>query len=244
MGPEKIGLPGSRTVFLTGASSGIGRATALRLAREGHRLALCSRRAPLLESLVLQLKGGAARHAVVPGDVTDPASVTAALNAAEAALGPLDTLLQAAGAAIFAKVEETTDDAWRRMLDANLTGLFHAVRAVVPRFRERRRGQIVAVLSVSSRTAFPGCSAYTAAKFGALGFLESVRAEVRAAGIHVSVILPGATDTPIWDGLGEGWDRAKMMPASQVAAVIASVLRDTGSGLVEEVRVMPTGGAL
>jgi NAD(P)-dependent dehydrogenase (short-subunit alcohol dehydrogenase family) len=243
MGTE-IGLPDSRTVFLTGASSGIGRATALQLAREGHRLALCSRRVPLLESLVLQLKGGAARHTVAPGDVTDPASVTAALDAAEAALGPLDTLLQVAGAAVFAKVEETTDDAWRRMLDANLTGLFYAVRAVVPRFRERRRGQIVAVLSVSSRTAFPGCSAYTAAKFGALGFLESVRAEVRAAGIHVSLILPGATDTPIWDGLGEGWDRAKMMPASQVAAVIASVLRDTGSGRVEEVRVMPAGGAL
>jgi NAD(P)-dependent dehydrogenase (short-subunit alcohol dehydrogenase family) len=130
------------------------------------------------------------------------------------------------------------------MLDVNLTGLFHAVRAVVPRFRLQQRGHIVAVLSVSARTAFPGCSAYTAAKCGALGFLESVRAEVRAAGIQVSVILPGATDTPIWDGLGEGWDRSKMMPASQVATVIASVLRGTGSGVVEEVRVTPPGGSL
>jgi NADP-dependent 3-hydroxy acid dehydrogenase YdfG len=233
-----------RTVFLTGASSGIGRAAALQLARDGHRLALCARRVPLLESLVVELEGGAARHAVVPGDVTDPTSVDTALQAAEAALGPVDTLLQVAGAAVFGNVEATTDEVWRQMLDANLTGLFHAVRAVVPRFRERGRGHIVAVLSVSARTAFPGSSAYTAAKFGALGFLESVRAEVRAAGIHVSVILPGATDTPIWDGLGAHWDRAKMMPVSRVAAVIASVLRGTGDGVVEEVRVLPAGGAL
>jgi NAD(P)-dependent dehydrogenase (short-subunit alcohol dehydrogenase family) len=181
---------------------------------------------------------------VAPADVTDPASLSSALDTAETGLGPLDTLLYVAGAAVFARVERTTDEDWRRMLDANLTGLFHAVRAVVPRFRARCRGHIVAVLSMSARSAFPGCSAYTAAKFGALGFLESVREEVRTAGIHVSVVLPGATDTPIWDGLGEGWDRAKMMPASQVASVIASVLRGTDHGVVEEVRVMPATGVL
>ncbi len=193
--------------------------------------------------LATQAVAGAAVTAR-PADVTDPAALERALAAAEGDLGPFDTLIYSAGAARFASVEATTDAVWREMMSANLDGLFHAVRAILPRFRERRRGHIVAVLSMASRHAYGGSSAYTAAKYGALGFIESLRAEVRKAGLHVTAVLPGATDTPIWDAIGPDWNREKMMRPEQVARVIASILRDTTSGMVEEVRVMPAGGAL
>jgi NADP-dependent 3-hydroxy acid dehydrogenase YdfG len=236
--------PAVRTVFLTGASSGIGRATAIRLAHDGHRLALCARRADRLEALAREIPGAAGDRVTVAADVTDPGQVEAAVRAAEARLGLLDTLVYSAGAARFTRVEETTDAIWREMMGANLDGILHTVRALLPGFRRLGRGHVIAVLSVAARHAFPNSSAYTAAKFGALGFLESLRAETRREGIHVTAVLPGATDTPIWDGLGAGWDRGKMMPPEQVARVLASALRDTGAGMIEEIRVLPVEGSL
>lgn len=239
-----MSFPASRRIFLTGASSGIGRALAFALARDGHRLALVARRAGLLEELAGELEGGRSVHLPLGCDVMRAAEVERAVAEAEGWLGPLDTLLYSAGSARFAKVEETTDEIWADMLAANLTGLFHAVRACLPRFRERGTGHVVAILSVASRQAFRGSSAYTAGKFGALGFVESLRDEVRRSGIHVTAVLPGATDTPIWDRLGPDWDRSKMMRPEQVAQVVASALRDTASGMLEEIRLGPVGGAL
>ena len=245
-----MSLPSSRRILLTGASSGIGRELARQLAREGHRLALLARRGELLREVAAQVAGDRAGpgpvHAPValPADVRDAEAVSAAVAAAEHSLGPLDTLIYSAGAARFLAVEETTDAVWAEMLAANLTGLFHCVRACLPNFRARGCGHVVAILSVASRQAFRGSSAYTAAKFGALGFIESLRDEVRRSGIHVTAVLPGATDTPIWDGLGPGWDRSKMMRPEQVARVVASSLRDTSSGMLEEIRLGPVGGNL
>jgi short-subunit dehydrogenase len=233
-----------RRILLTGASSGIGRELALHLAREGHRLALSARRAPLLADLAREFVPEAPMPLLLPCDVTNPAAVEAAVQKAQCEMGPLDTLVYSAGAARFDTVEETTDEVWSRMLSVNLTGLFHAVRAVLPLFRANGRGHILAVLSISSRVAYPRSAAYTAAKFGALGFIDSLRAELRPAGIHVTAVLPGATDTPIWDDIGGTFDRSRMMRPEQVARLITSALRETTSGMVEEIRVGPVGGAL
>jgi len=239
-----VQVPSPRTIFLTGASSGIGRAIAGTLAREGHRLALCARGESGLRAVATLLAGAADRLAVCPADAADVAGVSRAIDTAERCLGPIDTLVHSAGAAVFAPVEETPDSVWEAMLRANLTSLFTTVRALLPRFRERGRGHVIAILSTAARNGFAGSAAYTASKFGALGFLESLRAEVRRAGIHVTAVLPGATDTPIWNGLGEGWDRSRMMRPDQVAAVVAAILRDSASGMIEEVRVNPIGGSL
>ena len=229
-----------RTIFLTGASSGIGRESALHLARDGHRLALCARRGELLEDLCHALSGSESDHFAAPADVRRPAEVESAVRRAEERLGPIDTLVYVAGTARFTPVEETTDEIWREMMGANLDGLFHTVRVLLPRFR--RHG--VTVLSIAARHGFAGSSAYTAAKFGALGFLEALRAETRRDRIHVTAVLPGATDTPIWDEVGGDWNREKMMQPEQVARVLASVLRDTTSGMIEEIRILPIGGSL
>lgn len=237
-------FPASRRVFLTGASSGIGLEIARHLARDGHHLALSARREAELREAAAALSGGQSGPLVLPCDVTDSEALTRTVARAEREMGPLDTLVYSAGGARFAPLEETTDAIWDEMLAANLTGLFYCTRAIVPYFRERGRGQLVFLLSIASRVAFPGSTAYTAAKHGALGFVDSLRAEVRGFGIHVTSVLPGATDTHLWDDIGGDFDRSRMMQPEQVARVVASALRETTSGMIEEIRIGPVGGAL
>jgi NAD(P)-dependent dehydrogenase (short-subunit alcohol dehydrogenase family) len=233
-----------RTILIAGASSGIGRSLAEQLAGEGARLALLARREPLLRGLAEVLPGGAGRHFCRACDLTRPLDVAASVAASETALGPIGAAVYCAGSARIAPVEETTDEAWQEMLGANLSGLFYLSRAFLPLWKQRGEGHLLAVLSISSTRAFPGWSAYTAAKFGALGFVECLRAEGRKSGIHVTALLPGATDTPIWDRLGEGWDRSRMMPPEEVARLAATALRERGRGMIEEIRIAPAGGNL
>jgi NADP-dependent 3-hydroxy acid dehydrogenase YdfG len=230
-----------RRIFLTGASSGIGRETARFLARDGHRVALFARRQTELAALAKELGAGVL---ALPGDVTDRARLESAVAEAAAHFGGLDALIYAAGGARFHSVEATSWEGWREMMGANLDGLFHASQAVLPSLLASRRGHVVGILSIASRHAFGGSSAYTAAKHGALGFLDSLRVEVRARGIHVTTILPGAVDTPLWDAIDGEWDRAKMMQPEQVARVIAALFRDTTTGMLEEIRLAPVAGSL
>ena len=227
-----------RRVFLTGASSGIGMEIARTLAREGHRLALFARRESELRALAAELNALA-----LPGDVTDRASIDRAVAEAQRTLGGIDTLVYAAGSARFHPVESTTFDEWREMMGANLDGLFHVTQALLPSLVSAPRGHVVVLLSVASRVAFGGSSAYTASKYGALGFVDSLRVELRPR-VHVTAILPGAVDTPLWDAIEGEWDRARMMQAEQVARVVASLFRDTTSGMLEEIRLSPAGGSL
>jgi short-subunit dehydrogenase len=255
-------------VLVAGASSGIGREIAIHLASDGHDLALLARRRDRLEDLAVALErarvqaaagasglapGGSApaeapaevpRDVLLCADATDREALERAVAEAEGVLGPLDTLVYSAGTARFLPVEETTPEVWDEVLGGNLHGLYHAVSAILPRFRLSGRGHILGVLSIAARQAFPDSTAYTAAKAGALGFLDALRAELRGSGIHVTAILPGATDTPLWDGAGAGWDRTRMMRPEQVARVVAAVLRETTSGTIEEIRVGPVGGPL
>lgn len=228
-----------RKIFLTGASSGIGRETARHLAGEGHRLALFARRETELRALALELGAVA-----LVGDVTDRPAVDRAVAQAARELGGLDTLVYAAGSARFHSVEATSADEWREMMGANLDGLFHVTQAILPLLLEAPRAQVVAILSIASRVVFGGSAAYTAAKHGALGFLDSLRVEVRGRGVHVTAVLPGAVDTPLWDKIEGEWDRARMMEAEQVARVITALFRDTTSGMIEEIRVGPVAGSL
>ncbi|MFN8546753.1 MAG: SDR family oxidoreductase [Candidatus Eisenbacteria bacterium] len=228
-----------RRVLLVGANSGIGAESARHLARAGHRLFLVARREKLLEALGREL--GSESFAA---DACDRAAMDAAVAEAGRRLGGIDTLVYSAGAARFRPLESTSPELWREMMGANLDGLFHAVQATLPSLLASGRGHVIGVLSVASRHAFGGSTAYTAAKHGALGLLDSLRAEVRGRGVHVTAVLPGAVDTPLWDAIEGEWDRGRMMRPEQVARVIVSILSESSSGMIEEVRVGPIGGAL
>ncbi len=229
----------SGRAFVTGGSTGIGRAIAAMLVDEGYRVALSARD--------LERAASAAREIGVElgvaCDVRSPESVSEALGCVIESFGGLDLLVNNAGTGEFLGVEETSEAAWAEMIDTNLGGTFRMTRACLP-FLLDGGGMVVNVLSTASRTAFPGSSAYVASKFGQLGFAESLRAEYRDQGLRVVNLLPGAVDTPFWNRIEGDWDRGKMLQPSDVAEAVRTAIRAPAGALLEEIRLGPAGGAL
>jgi 3-oxoacyl-[acyl-carrier protein] reductase len=226
---------GKRVAWVTGASSGIGRAIALELAISGWRVGVGARRVEALAGL-----GDAAATL----DVCDRGSVERWAAALRGRIGEPDLVVHAAGWGVFEKVQETSDEDWDRTLRTNLTGIFLVTREILPAMLARGSGHFVNILSVAARTAFPKNAAYNASKYGALGFTEALRAEVRRHGVRVTAVLPGATDTPFWDRLGGDWDRTKMMPPIAVARAVREAAEAGPESLVEEIRIAPPLGNL
>ncbi len=227
------------TAFVTGGSTGIGRAIAAMLVEERYRVALSSRK--------LERAAAAARDVNaelgLACDLRSPESVGDAVNCLVESFGGLDLLVNNAGTGEFLGVDETSEAAWAEMIDTNLSGTFRVTRACLP-FLLEGGGMVVNVLSTASRTAFPGSSAYVASKFGQLGFAESLRAEFRDRGLRVVNLLPGAVDTPFWNRIEGDWDRGKMLQAADVAEAARTAIRAPAGTLLEEIRLGPAGGAL
>ncbi len=240
--------------MVTGAGSGIGREIAVALARRGHRLALLGRtERSLRETLEQALAeasgdgtggGSGDRGTVLPCDVRDAEAVTRAARAVEEAWGAAEVVVPAAGSVTLAPVEELSPDAFRTMVETNLSGVFHVVRAFLPAMKRRGSGRLVPVLSVAATTGFPSWSGYCASKWGLAGLVAALRAELAGSGVTISALYPGAVDTPLWDELPGAWDRSKMVPAAEVARALVYALEVEEPALVEEVRIGPAGGAL
>lgn len=233
----------AKVAWITGGSSGIGRAVAAELATAGWRVGLGARGLDTLREVAASL-GGPGPHALAPLDVTDRASVAAWAGSLRRDLGEPDLVVNNAGWGIFEKVHRTRDEDWERTIATNLTGLFLVTKEVLPSMLDRGAGHFVNILSVAARAAFPMNGAYNASKFGALGFTEALRAEVRRHGVRVTAVLPGATDTPFWDRLGGDWDRGRMMPATAVARAVREAAETPAEALVEEIRIAPPLGSL
>ena len=155
----------------------------------------------------------------------------------------LDILINSAGIAnTFRSVAELDPEEWNDVLATNLTGTFLVTRAALPLMS--RGGSIVNVLSMSSKRAFPNLAAYNASKFGALGFTNTLREELRSEGVRVIALLPGATDTAIWDTLWPEAPRQKMIRPETVAQAMVAALKLPPESTVEELDLMPTTGAL
>jgi short-subunit dehydrogenase len=186
-------LPG-KVVVLTGASSGLGRATALELARRGAILHLVARRSELLDRVCGEVEelGGVASAYVT--DLRDPVAVEGLIAEIHAAVGAVDVLINNAGAGPLKSFLDTTDDDWEWTLDVNVRALVQLTRGLLPAMLERRRGTIVNVASLAGLMANP-LSAYTASKFAVVGLSESLLIEYGGRGIDVVVVCPGAIDT-------------------------------------------------
>ena len=226
---------------VSGGGSGIGREIALELARRGHSLALLGRR-PLALQQTLDLAGG--EGIAVECDVRDPAAVERAVREVESRWGAADVVVPAAGVAHIHPTEELTPEQFQETLATNLTGAFLVIRAFLPGMRRRGKGWIFPVLSVAARRGFPGWGAYCASKWGLAGFVAALREELQGSGIRITCLYPGATDTPLWEGVGGDWDRGKMVPAGEAARAVGYALDAPASTLVEEVHFGPAGGAL
>ncbi len=184
------------TALVTGASSGIGAATARKLAAAGARVALVARRREPLEELAAELGAPALPLAA---DVVDPAAVRRAVDEAERELGGIDLLVTAAGIASPALLSDTDDDTWRSMLDVNLSGTFYVCREVGPRMRARGSGVIITLGSELSFLGMEMCAAYCAVKAGVIGLTKALAVELAPA-VRVNAVCPGPVDTPMLAG--------------------------------------------
>ncbi len=232
-----------KVALVTGATQGIGLATAQALAAEGCNLVICGRNHNRLSRAKAALSRKEIRILALACDVREEPSVTRMFASVRKQFLSLDILIHSAGIAhSFRPVADLNIQDWNDVLATNLTGTFLVTRAALPLIP--RGGSIVNVLSMSSKRAFPNLAAYNASKFGALGFNNTLREELRPQGIRVIAILPGSTDTPIWDTLWPEAPRHKMMRPETVASALVAALKLPPESTVEELDLMPTTGAL
>ena len=212
---------------ITGASKGIGRATALRLSHDYDIVAI-ARSDDELESLAQQIErlGGSCRPRVV--DITNADAVTAALSGIDA-----QVLVNNAGVGIIKPFMELTRDEWRQMVDVNFNSLYDVTRAVIPGMIARGSGHVVVIGSISGRSAFIGGTCYAATKHAVMGFTESLMLELRESGVKVSVVNPGAVAT----GFSKRSDASWMLAADNVAEAVAHVVATPANVLIHRVEV-------
>jgi NAD(P)-dependent dehydrogenase (short-subunit alcohol dehydrogenase family) len=189
-----------QTVLITGASSGIGRATALELAGRGARLVLVARgREPLEEAAAEALAAGAQAARVRPADVTDEEAIQAAVDDAVAEFGRLDVVVHAAQVMAYGRIEDVPREVYEQVVDVAVHGTATVARVVLPVFREQGAGHLVVVNSLLGSIAAPLMGSYVTAKWGQLGLIRVLQQETRdEPGISVSAVQPGGVDTPIY----------------------------------------------
>ena len=187
-----------RVVVITGASSGIGRATALRLARRKVGLVLAARREEPLEQLARECERRGSTCRVVPTDVSIPSDVEALGREAVAAFGHFDAWVNDAGVYLVGRLEDTPEEAFRQVMETNFFGTVYGARAALSQFRRQGHGTLVNVSSTFGRVPAPYVSAYVASKHAVRGFSASLRQELQGSAIHVCTLMPAAIDTPLW----------------------------------------------
>jgi NAD(P)-dependent dehydrogenase (short-subunit alcohol dehydrogenase family) len=189
-----------QTVLVTGASSGIGRATAIELAGRGARLVLVARgRGPLEETAAEARAAGAQAAVVCPADVTDEDAVRAAVEAAVEQFGPLDVVVHAAQVMAYGRIEDVPREVYEQVVDVAVHGTATVARVVLPLFRKQGAGHLVVVNSLLGNIAAPLMGSYVTAKWGQLGLIRVLQQETRdEPGISVSAVQPGGVDTPIY----------------------------------------------
>ena len=180
---------------ITGASAGIGRATALRLARDGASVVLCARRPDRLDEVAAEVVRAGGQALAVVADVTSEADMNALVAAAVERFGRLDVMMCNAGFGIYGTIDSVPVDQMRRLLDVNYIGTYLAARAALPVFRRQGRGHLVVISSIVGKRGVPYMGPYAATKFAQVGVAECLRAEVHGSDIHVTVVFPISTET-------------------------------------------------
>jgi 3-oxoacyl-[acyl-carrier protein] reductase len=232
-----------KVALITGGSQGIGLSVAHALAAEGCSLVICGRNQSRLKRAQRELSASKTQVVALTCDVRDPQSVRRMFAAIRRKFRGIDILVNSAGIAhAFLPASKISPREWNDVLTTNLTGTFLVTQAALPLMK---RGSAIAnVLSMSAKRAFPNLAAYNASKFGALGFTNTLREELRHQGIRVIALLPGSTDTPIWKTLWPDAPREKMIRPETVAQALALALKLPPESTVEELDLMPTGGPL
>ncbi|MBT2325837.1 SDR family oxidoreductase [Variovorax paradoxus] len=237
-----------KVVIITGASSGLGEATARLLAQRGARLVLAARRKERLDQLAAELRGAGAQVSVVAADVSRRADVDAIAAAALRDFGRIDVLVNNAGIMPLSPLDKLKVDEWERMIDVNIKGVLYGIAAVLPVMRESGRGHVINLSSVAGFKVFaPIGTVYSATKFAVRAISEGLRAEA-SAGIRSTIISPGAADSELKHNSSDAdtsagvkaFYEANQIPADAVARAIAYAIEQPDEVDINEIVIRPT----
>ena len=238
-----------KTAVVTGASSGIGEATALALAAEGARVAIAARRRDRLETLAGRIEESGGEAFPIVADVAREDEARDMIVGANARWGGLDILVNNAGVMLLGPTLDADTEDWRRMMQVNVLGLMYTTHAALPRLRARGGGHVVNVSSVAGRTARAGAGVYNASKWGVGAFSESLRQEVSKDKIRVTVIEPGAVATELTEHITHAESKRQIqqfvqamnpLEAEDIAAAILYAVTQPPRVNVNEILIRPT----
>jgi NADP-dependent 3-hydroxy acid dehydrogenase YdfG len=236
----------NKVIAITGASSGIGEATARLLAQKGLRVVLGARRTDRLETIASEIRdqGGTAEYRTL--DVTSLEEMQAFVGFAKDKFGRLDVMVNNAGLMPLAKLEALKIDEWNRMIDVNIRGVLHGIAAALPLFKRQQSGQFVNLSSIGGHNVYPTAAVYCATKFAVWAISEGLRQE--STDIRVTVISPGVTQSELasttTDAEAAQWleeFRGAIIPADAIARAIAFAIEQPAEVDVNEIVVRPTG---
>jgi NADP-dependent 3-hydroxy acid dehydrogenase YdfG len=240
-----------RRALITGASSGIGEATAEAMAAEGAAVALGARRKDRLEELASRIEAGGGKAVAIEADIADEAQAKALVESAHAALGGLDTLVNNAGVMLLGPLQGADPAEWRTMIEVNCLGLLYCTHYALPLIRDGGGGDVVNVSSVAGRTAALGSGVYNMTKWGVVGYSEALRQEGTHIGVRVTLVEPGFVDTEL-QGHNENplvveqiekmrESTGKVLESEDIANAIVYAVAQPKHVSVNEVLVRPSG---
>lgn len=232
-----------KIAIVTGASKGIGKAIAVALADAGAKVVLAARTRQTVEDVAAELRETGADVIAVPTDVTDVDAVQNLIQRTLDTYQNLDILINNAGSGKFGTVADFAPSDWDSVINSNLKGVYLCAKYALPHLLQGG-GQVINVLSIAAKVAFPASSAYCAAKAGALALTKVLAAEVRDQNIRVTAVLPGSVETPFWDDIPQHPDFEKMLKPEHVANAVLSVCQQPIGMVTEEIIVMPPLGIL
>ena len=229
-----------KTALVTGSTKGIGRAIAEALVREGMNVCVSARKTDEVERTVRELSGvGEGRVTGVVCDVRDYDEVKALVEHTVAEFGGLDVLVNNAGIGIFGRVDETSVEDFRAVLETNLFGVFYCCRETIPLMKRRGGGYIINISSLAGVNAHPQMAVYNASKFGLNGFSEALMQEIRHDRIKVSYIMPGSVNTYFGDDQPDESQSWQLQP-SDIARVVLDLLHADERSLPSRVEIRPS----
>jgi short-subunit dehydrogenase len=231
--------------LITGASRGIGKATALAFAKAGVDLVLVSRSHPALTEIAAEIAPLGVDVQLFPIDLAAVEQVKPQIEAVVNQF-PIDILVNNAGMGYTGDLLTTSLADWQQVLTLNLTSVFQCIQAVLPTMRSREQGTIINIASIAGYQAFPGWGAYSVSKAGLIALSKTLAAEERAHGIRVVTLCSGAVNTPLWDTetVQANFDRARMLTPETVAQTILHAALLPPGAVIEELTVVPSAGAL
>lgn len=227
--------------IVTGASRGIGQAIAVKLAEQGHNLALFARDEKKLEDTINECVKHGVDAIGFTGNVADPYFVNESVNQVLLKYGKVDNLINNAGVAVFKKFSEVTLEEFQLQMNTNMYGVFNFIKAVLNNMMERKGGNIISISSLAGKNSFVNGTTYSASKHALMGFSKSLMLEVRQFNIRVALVCPGSVNTELLSGTSfEPHNAKNILNPSDVAETVASIINLPANALISEVDIRPT----